>query len=401
MSSERRFVHLDGLRGWAAVIVLLNHVFPNFLLSDLRFPRASELLSDRHAEVSEFLSNATRVVGISLYYALQDGELAVHIFFVLSGFVLSYAAVERQSQKIVLDQALRRYLRLTIPIVAMTLIAFALMTAGAMKIVEAAHVAGAGWIDRWYLFAPDFLGALRFALLDVYVAYDPHRTYNMATWTMGWELAGSFLVFALLLVRGAARVVAYIVSVTFAMTVAPLLLCFLVGMLMAEAFSKTQGEIPRWLEPVVVLFSLALVFDRLITDKLGHGLLRQLWLVAQATEAVALVLIVGVVRRAMRSRLSLALGELTYPLYLLHPLVLCSAGAWITLWIAPNTISWSVMTGGIICVLCLMAAIAFQPVEHAAVSASRGFAKFIFGRWTRRLRRNSPSALALNETAPN
>src|ERR1700758_3060585 len=67
-----RFRFLDGLRGWAAVVVLLHHLFVDGL-------PANSLMADRVLWAKVFFLN---------------GILAVSVFFVISGFSLSIRYLE-------------------------------------------------------------------------------------------------------------------------------------------------------------------------------------------------------------------------------------------------------------------------------------------------------------------
>ena len=71
-ATRRRLRFLDGLRGWAAVVVLLHHVFVDGL-------PANGLMADRSLWAKVFFLN---------------GTLAVCVFFVISGFSLSIRYLE-------------------------------------------------------------------------------------------------------------------------------------------------------------------------------------------------------------------------------------------------------------------------------------------------------------------
>lgn len=379
-----RFPQLDGLRGWAAVIVVLNHIFPNFLLSNLRFPPTSGLLSDISGGLIGWLINVASAIGIGLYCAFLDGALAVRIFFVLSGFVLSIAAIERRSQTIVYSQAIRRYVRLTIPIVATTLLAASLMAMGLMRNAEIPQVIGGGWIDKFYRFPASLDGALQFALFDVYFDYKPSTSYNFATWTMSFELAGSFLIFAILLARGRARMVAYLIAAVVCIFLSPNLLCFIAGAVIAEISVRNQFVWPDWARIVIIALSPLLIIEALILGKIHQMFIVQLCYLFLAVEVVALVLTVKPVGQLMQSRISDRLGTLTYPLYLSHPIVLCSAGAWLTIVLSPHSHLTCVVCGLLIFALCIGFAAFLQPIESLAIWASRSFAGLL-------LAKNSPS----------
>ena len=86
-----RLRFLDGLRGWAAVVVLLHHVFIDGL-------PANALMADRSLWAKVFFLN---------------GTLAVSVFFVISGFSLSIRYLETGNGSGLGRIAAGRYLRPT------------------------------------------------------------------------------------------------------------------------------------------------------------------------------------------------------------------------------------------------------------------------------------------------
>jgi peptidoglycan/LPS O-acetylase OafA/YrhL len=94
-----RLRFLDGLRGWAAVVVLLHHVFIDGL-------PANALMADRSLWAKVFFLN---------------GTLAVSVFFVISGFSLSIRYLETGNGSALGRIAAGRYLRLALPIFAIWL----------------------------------------------------------------------------------------------------------------------------------------------------------------------------------------------------------------------------------------------------------------------------------------
>ena len=63
---------LDGLRGVAAILVLFYHIFEGFSFAEL-----------------------TNGAGSGIITTLNHGHIAVDFFFILSGFVISYAYDDR------------------------------------------------------------------------------------------------------------------------------------------------------------------------------------------------------------------------------------------------------------------------------------------------------------------
>src|SRR5438128_873511 len=101
-TDRSKLIELEALRGIAAMMVLLHH----FLL--VVAPRL-------HGR--QFPDDPIALVRTPLY-ALVNGTAAVSIFFVLSGFVLTFRAMEKGDWRPLLAGAFKRWPRL-VPLVAM------------------------------------------------------------------------------------------------------------------------------------------------------------------------------------------------------------------------------------------------------------------------------------------
>ncbi|MGA9323479.1 MAG: acyltransferase family protein, partial [Xanthobacteraceae bacterium] len=136
---------LDGLRGWAAVVVLLHHVFIDGL-------PANAFMADRALWAKVFFLN---------------GTLAVSVFFVISGFSLSIRYLETGNGGALGRIAAGRYLRLALPIFAICAITYVLLVLG--LIPPAAQRPAP--LDQFLAFTPTIERLMSFSLWNVFVAY--------------------------------------------------------------------------------------------------------------------------------------------------------------------------------------------------------------------------------------
>jgi peptidoglycan/LPS O-acetylase OafA/YrhL len=106
-----RLRFLDRLRGWAAVVVLLHHLFVDGL-------RANSFMAYRALWAKVFFLN---------------GVLAVSVFFVISGISLSIRYLETGDARALGRIAAGRYLRLALPIFAICAVTYALLVSASFR----------------------------------------------------------------------------------------------------------------------------------------------------------------------------------------------------------------------------------------------------------------------------
>jgi peptidoglycan/LPS O-acetylase OafA/YrhL len=182
--------YLEGLRGAAAVQVVLLHFVTAFL-----------------PDTAEHGAPALRV--------LFDGHTAVYVFFLISGAVLTPSFARGGGWP---RQAAKRLVRLGIPVGAAATIALALLAALPNAHLDAAAVSGSGWLAMDSSGAPTVVHLVREIGLDSlllsyreYTLFAPiaghlpllEHSLDAPLWSLHLELYGSLLV--LLLVRLRAR----------------------------------------------------------------------------------------------------------------------------------------------------------------------------------------------------
>jgi peptidoglycan/LPS O-acetylase OafA/YrhL len=168
-----RLAEIDGIRGWAAVCVLLYH-----------------LTWEMFGEVAPSIRNP-------LTHIFLDGPLAVYVFFVLSGDALSSGFVSTRAYSSLAKGVLKRYFRLTGPIFFSCAIVYALMKLGLTYNTAAARVVGReDWLGVFISFNPDLLELIRYGLIEVYTNHTAQASYNPILWPMSVEMIGSLVVFS-------------------------------------------------------------------------------------------------------------------------------------------------------------------------------------------------------------
>jgi peptidoglycan/LPS O-acetylase OafA/YrhL len=120
---------------------------------------------------------------------LWNGNAAVCVFFILSGYVMTEFATSTALS--LPAQAIRRYLRVAIPILIASSFAWLLLRYGLMRNAVNPDVTG-GWLGSWYRFEPSFPDMIQEALFGTFATGS--NAYNCNLWTMNAELAGSLYI---------------------------------------------------------------------------------------------------------------------------------------------------------------------------------------------------------------
>jgi peptidoglycan/LPS O-acetylase OafA/YrhL len=170
---------LDGLRGAAALVVVLFHY-----------------LCLLHPKLTPSMSEAPRALVDTPLNLAVNGVFAVALFFVLSGLVIAGTA-DRRRNSLTLTLA-ARYLRLAVPAAASCVLAWillSLMPTGALSL--------ATYVDtpsRWlnYTYQGDLASPLR-AMYNGMIGIFHHgfSRWNNVLWTMKIELFGSAAIYVL------------------------------------------------------------------------------------------------------------------------------------------------------------------------------------------------------------
>ncbi|MFB8341320.1 acyltransferase family protein [Brucella cytisi] len=164
---------LDGLRGVAAVAVMLSHVEP-LLVSSVTGNYAP-------AGITSYL-----------FYVFTSGSLAVAIFFVISGYVL-VASFAKNGGDVLAAGAVKRYFRLTPCIVTSMLLTYFVVNGIGYHALDAAAVMGGhGWLSLQAPGPLSFGQAISSGFLAPFQGSNPH---NGVLWTMNIEFLGSIGLF--------------------------------------------------------------------------------------------------------------------------------------------------------------------------------------------------------------
>jgi len=178
-----RITYIEGLKGFAALIVVTNHIASLFDLYTVisEATAASPLIRFLHVPI-QFLLN---------------GQFSVVLFFLLSGYLIGnrYFTSENKPSAI-LRTGIRRYFTLVFPCAVSVLAGYIAVRFS----LTSAHLVNPNY-THW-LFEPNLSEAIRNGLWGIFIGDELPYSYNISLWTIKYELPGTFLTLALLSMFG-------------------------------------------------------------------------------------------------------------------------------------------------------------------------------------------------------
>ena len=362
---ETRLHFLDGMRGWAALMVLFAHL------------------------IGCFLSNVKPSYLSAPMLFLCDGHLAVFIFFVISGFALTVKFIEHPKEHSLLEAASARYFRLAIPVLAISALIYLMMKAHLFYNVQVAIPSNSeNWIGEYYTFHASVSHLLYASLYKTFFNYE--ALYTPSTWSLSFELQGSMILYFFLGFFRNLRVepkLYFFIAGLFNLTlliINPMLASLMIGYLIAElyAYSKT-----RILSPWLSILS-ATLFALTVTGYLGShywhlGIQGDQLAALLAAQIVLSVTFSPFLRLAFSSPISRFLGAISYPLFLVNIAIICSYSSYLFVTLLESGLSLHTICNIVLFStigVAIFVAYLLTPIERLSIRVSRAIGKKITGR---------------------
>lgn len=328
MSAKEKNRSLDGLRGVACLAVFSSHflylVFP--YLQRGRTVDQSALRAEWRWEVW---------FGHAPFTLLYNGDLAVLVFFVLSGFVLLRKYWTSGDRTLLLAGAIKRYPRLVLPVAASAFFALSLMRLGMMHtgFLQDLNI-DLWWKVQYYKYV-SIESAIYASFVDVMFLRDQIALPNLnaPTWSVSVELVASFALFGAFFVCGrwksAALAVFLVIGFAFGM---PLYFAaFAIGASLngAAAWLKFHPKTSSSLFVAGLIFGcFDYAFERLAAMVPSGFDPRTFWYVIAANLIVAGLIGSVTLGRFFGGRVCTYFGRISFSLYLLHWPILFSFSTW-------------------------------------------------------------------------
>jgi len=332
--------HFEGLRGLAALVVVNEHLLKLFFC--LAF-------SDAAMRSSGF--GVLEELSFPPFNMLHNGAWAVCTFFVLSGYVLSESFFRSSSDtnhKDLGGKLVGRYFRLAVPITLSLLIVWILMGLGLFHFSEIVTLTQTQEVNQY---------VSNTSLLDVFkqgfgsALFMDDYAYNPPLWTMSVEMIGSIGVFLMqgIFLTFKSNRNAWIIrmGIYFGMiiTLFPTLYTgFLLGMMLCdcknysksdkllEAYSKYWVPVSLFVGVVLCAYMIRGLYTnpfKFITFKEFHPYNEYLYNTWGAFFLISGITYSKRISKLLSKPILLALGKLSFPLYLVHYTIMTSLTAYL------------------------------------------------------------------------
>ena len=227
MVKQQRIYFLDGLRGWAALVVVFYHTFIGVLPP---------------------LDNAADYIRNWWPFA---GRFSVCLFFLVSGFALSIVFMRDHDNQALVRMAAGRYFRLFIPIFVICAFVSLSMNTGLFPEPNERPLSKA----TKFAFDPTLQHLLKFSFYDVFFDYSGKSSYAGPLWTMSVELYGSFIIAITLFVLGKPRnhLVIYLVAMIVLLYLQSYYFLFLVGVLSCDYHKELSESRVKFIAPLLLV----------------------------------------------------------------------------------------------------------------------------------------------------
>jgi peptidoglycan/LPS O-acetylase OafA/YrhL len=330
-ATSKRIPYLDGLRGIAAVIVFLNHFAASF------FPA---IIFGRESMIHAGWERALYATPLGI---LTNGSFAVHLFIALSAFVLLRKVYLSSTAPRALA-LIGRYLRLMLPILASSIIAFILLRLSGGVHVAAAEVSGSPWLQGQWPAVASFWEAMRQGVWDT--MWVNASTYNSNLWMMHYIWYGSLVAFGMgAFVRWPRfRVPIYLLGLVLSWNT--VFVSFWFGALLCHYYSAVQAYVQKMprsdaLGFIFVLLGILLGSIPTFSGNIptAYQLLQHLdvpySVLVNCAHSLAVALsILGILlssrmQKFLSTRVFLFVGRVSFASYLLHVLLISSLASWL------------------------------------------------------------------------
>lgn len=364
MNQKERNYEIDGIRGWAAFIVIIFHFF------------------------KETFTGFWPQLDHKAFGVFFDGQLMVHIFFVLSGDALSLSFFSNKSSENTHRILLARYFRLTFPIIITCFLSYLFLKLHLTFNVEAAKIVKReDWLGIFINFPGSFSDFIKYSIEGVYLHHNALSAYNPFLWTMSIEIIGSIFVFLNIFMLEKTRDKFWgwilIIQTMFFLYFSEYLALFLFGMFLG--YMRNKGTFKKISElrynfiffltfVVLVFFAIPFWKEKLYhySNKITANIFSELtYSFVYAGLVVFLIYSSNILKRLFSGKVSLFFGKISFPIYILQFNVLVTLSSWMIIQFSTMNIlnSWMFIFIPIVSIVCtILLSLCFKFLENIFLS---------------------------------
>jgi len=327
----KKIEYLEGLRGTAALVVFFTHFLQLFYPAMI------------YDDISLSPSSIENMLSKSIFNVFYNGSLAVSIFFVLSGYVLSIKFLKNNDYEVLYSSAARRYFRLGIPSAFSILIGFILLKGNMFYYGEIVDQTN-GYFNNHYSSDSSIFEMIKQFLGMYFISFSKESSLNPVLWTMKYELLGSFFIFALMAIFSVFGKRLYVIT-SYVLIILVLFSlnygyfgAFVLGLLISEIEnSKYKGIFreSKWSYLILLTGIYFGSYPYLNIDGSIYGILSYLPFNSVFYHVVGAFLIIvsfqklKTLQEIFSKQVFVFLGKISFSLYLLHYMLLFSFSSWL------------------------------------------------------------------------
>jgi peptidoglycan/LPS O-acetylase OafA/YrhL len=357
VKKNNRETGVDGLRGFAAIVVLLHHTF-------MTIPWIADAYVNKGRSMNGGLILET--IYYSPLHIIVSGTEAVMLFFMLSGFVLYKAYPGRSSLKF--SYLAPRLTRLYLPIWGSLLLALALT-----QVQQSSSHDPLSWWTRAHLENP-------FNIISDLFVIPGTDWLNSSLWSMQIEIIVSIILAVVVWVAdkkvmGFLAILAISIVAGNAPWVGPVLHYlpyFVAGALIAQLDLKIRGRFAVLLPWLGVAFFTAPWVSRYFSLDISSGIVGDLSIFAGSVAFTLSSLTETPFSRSLKNALGSYLGTRSYSIYLVHAPVVVLISLWYVSW-RGSMDSWLYFVPLVLAIVLVVSEVFYRIVEKPSHQFSRKF----------------------------
>ena len=326
LSENKRLKSIEGLRGICAIVVVISHFVVAF------YP-AAYWGNSSMSHINNGMDVKMSQSPFSIFYA---GNLAVCIFFVICGFgiTISYFTDGNGLKKTLVN----RFGRMFFPVLTTNLTYYMFLKLNLFSSTSVAEITGSEWLKNRYLFEGNFVDAICDSYFSVLL--NGGSKYNGVIWTISYLFWGAFLVFIVLYLceRSKKRWVVYLCACLVIWSMGTIgnitynyFVGFILGIVLADIYLNDLFKVNLYIFIIFLIIACFLgaypmgVEPNNIYRFLNLGKNSAiLWHIISAGIIVYIVINSKKLGYYFESKIIQFLGRISFSMFLLHLLILCS-----------------------------------------------------------------------------